>query len=158
MGSLVPTSLWTRIRMTLFFPDLNVWLAATRSRGARTHACPFLQPTQRNERWGGPPGPRGSPWTRYLKHRQIPASGRGGRRPRTRGSTPLCIRPSESVFDGANTARISACVTSGLCGIDNLAASSTGSVLWPFKVPVPLSQAFAKHPELYWSSGIYFWP
>ena len=47
--------------MTLFFPDLNVWLAATRSRGARTHACPFLQPTQRNERWGGPPGPR--PWS-----------------------------------------------------------------------------------------------
>src|ERR1039458_43184 len=41
--------------------------------------------------WGGPPGPRGSPWPRYLKHRQITA-GRRGRRPRTRGSAPLCIR------------------------------------------------------------------
>jgi hypothetical protein len=46
----------------------------------------------------GPPGPRGSPGTRYLKRRQIPAASRRGRRPRTRGSAqgsaPLCIRPS----------------------------------------------------------------
>jgi hypothetical protein len=44
------------------------------------------------ERWGGPlggpPGPRGSPRTRYLKHRQKPAAGRRGRRPRTGGVRP----------------------------------------------------------------------
>src|ERR1019366_8437030 len=41
--------------------------------------------------WGGPPGPRGSPWTRSSLEEPgscITAAGRRGRRPRTRGSAP----------------------------------------------------------------------
>jgi len=41
--------------------------------------------------WGGPPGPRGSPWTRCLHSQMSPmrsARGRRGRRPRTGGSAP----------------------------------------------------------------------
>ena len=41
--------------------------------------------------WGGPPGPRGSPWTRCSLEGSkacITAAGRRGRRPRSRGTAP----------------------------------------------------------------------
>src|ERR1017187_3498690 len=48
------------------------------------------------EWWGGPPGPRGSPWTRYLKHCQTPAASRRGRRARARGARPTVNRSSKA--------------------------------------------------------------
>ncbi len=55
-----------------------------------------LRPTKFDEdaKWGGPPGPHGSPWTRSSGFR-ISSAGRRGRRPRTRGSALL------GVFNGA---------------------------------------------------------
>src|ERR1700683_3614912 len=48
--------------------------------------------------WGGRPRPRGSPRTRLSRLRRTSLAGRRGRRPRTRGSAPLCV---QDVFEGA---------------------------------------------------------
>ena len=63
----------------------------------RNRACvlPKAAGALRRCLWGGPPGPRGSPWTRPRPHgaRCLGiGEGRRGRRPRTRGSAPQSPR------------------------------------------------------------------